>query len=93
MGNFLTTPHQRPQARYYYTKDMDQDLREMIQSFRKEADLNARLNQQKYERRERRYNDNGVRPNINDSKSNLPRWARCDKKNPAILSLYQMIMA
>ncbi|KAL8732037.1 MAG: hypothetical protein Q9166_002989 [cf. Caloplaca sp. 2 TL-2023] len=39
---------------------MDEDIREMIRSFRNEADVNARLNQQKYDRRERRY-DGGVR--------------------------------
>ncbi|KAL8783949.1 MAG: hypothetical protein Q9213_004279 [Squamulea squamosa] len=60
MGNFPSAP--RPRVVHSLRDDVEEDVRNLVRSLRAEADMNTRVSQQKYDRRERRYKADG-RPN------------------------------
>ncbi|KAL8775286.1 MAG: hypothetical protein Q9209_000293 [Squamulea sp. 1 TL-2023] len=53
MGNFPSAPRSR--VVHSLRDDMEEDVRNLVRSLRTEADMNTRVSQQKYDRRERRY--------------------------------------
>ncbi|KAL8919272.1 MAG: hypothetical protein Q9172_005056 [Xanthocarpia lactea] len=59
MGNSLSAPRQRSRAVYTFREGTEEEIRNLIRSLRDEADVNTRVGQQKYERRERQYRAGG----------------------------------
>lgn len=78
MGNFPSTPYQRPQAGYDLREDMEEEIRNLARSLRIEAENNTRLIQQKYQRREQRYGS-GARSRRHAGKLECPLRESCER--------------